>query len=169
MTYRCWHLGALGVVLGVFACESPAGLEVAIDHLIQTRATKYTLEPQEGGWGVEIPYRFTNRTGETVYLANCWGVLHVRLERQMDGAWQTAWSPPIFQCDSPRIGIGPELLFQRTLHVTNPPLAGDTASQAQSDPSGTYRIVWDEVYFSNREPVPLEMRVSNAFRLLVPE
>jgi hypothetical protein len=168
MTLRHWHV-ALGIVLGSFACDSPVALDLAKNPLIQTDSLEYTLRADRNGWAVDIPYVFTNLTGATVYLSNCRGGFALHLERQVGGAWQTAWSPAVLLCSSPSIGIRRGAQFERVLDVWGATPGGHTYPHFDiMDPSGTYRIVWDAAY-SDDGPIPLEMRVSNAFELVVAE
>ena len=162
---RCWYTAALGVLFGALGCESSTGLDPESNPLIQTDSPQYTLQTEGIGWGVDIPYVFTNRTGAIVHLANCLGSFPLHLERKDQGAWHTAWSPVILLCSMPSIVIDRNARFADTLRVWGAPQDSDRAPQFDTDePSGTYRIVWDAVGSPDRL-IPLEMRVSNEFVL----
>jgi hypothetical protein len=162
---RSWLLPMVGMSLGELGCESSTGLAPESERLIQTDSPQYDLQPEWIGWRVDIPYVFINRTGGTVYLANCNGGFGLHLEREDSGSWHTAWSPVILLCLSPPIVIERNVTFTDTLHVWGVPPGSDAIPQFDvDDPSGTYRIVWDAAHWSS-EQIPLVMRISNRFLL----
>ena len=121
---------------------------------------------------MEIPYVFTNRTGGPVYLVNCRGAFALHLEREDDGAWRTAWVPVLQLCLSLPIVIETNTTFVDTLEVWGAPAGSNTYPQFDADdPSGTYRIVWDNALSSFQDSypfgpqIPLDARISNPFTL----
>ena len=156
----------VAVCLGGLACEDSTGLSLESEPLIQTDSPEYRLQPYGAGWRVQIPYTFTNRTGRTVYLANCNGGFGLHLDRDDNGTWRTAWSPVLLLCLSPPIVIGRHARFTDTLCVQGARPGTDVRPEFDlDDPSGTYRIVWDAAYSSSGPDIPLEARISNRFVL----
>lgn len=157
------------------ACGVP--LEVITrepDRPIQTDRLGYELRSGEGGYEVEIPFAYTNRTGETVYVVNCNRSLAISLEKEVAGEWVRAWTPVAPLCLSEPIAIPAGATYEDTLAVfaghpsndVHPKFAGD------GEPEGTYRLVWYGLvhdYDPDRpgfgEPVPPEGTVSNRFAL----
>jgi hypothetical protein len=154
-------------------CNDSTGLERDSEPLIQTHATEYKLKGDGPGLGVDIAYVFTNRTGGAVYLVNCGGSFGLHLERKAELGWHFAWGPVLNQCLSPPIVIEPNATFAGTLRVWGAPPGSNTYPQFDvDDPSGTYRIVWDDALSSfdaDSYPfgaqIPLEARISNRFTL----
>lgn len=145
------------------------------DAPIRTSATSYTLHATGGGYGVDIPIRFHNVTGRTLYIVNCHSILVPVLEKRVGDAWQPWWSGVTPLCLSPPIVIRPGEVLERTLPVWGA-LPGRNTMPAWEDQQieGTYRIVMTSVVFNYRdsaatpgfgESVPLEYRVSNEFEL----
>ena len=158
----------------VLACDTFYGPSDNGDPLIQTDALEYQLTPDWVGLRVEIPYTFTNRTGDRVYLVNCNGSFSIHLEREQDGEWKHAWSPVHNLCLSPPIVVEPNGTFSDTLNVWGAP--PDSLHIGPSfdvaDPSGVYRIVWGTGLWSFQSDtlpfgplIPLEWRISNHFTL----
>lgn len=162
----------LAAALAGWGCEASTGLARDNERLIQTESLAYDLRSDGLGLRVEIGYVFTNRTGATVYLVNCRGAFALRLEREVEAVWRTAWGPVLNQCLSPPIVIESGATFVDTLHVWGGPPGSNSYPQFDTDdPSGTYRIVWEAALssYQDRLPfgpqIPLEARISNRFTL----
>ncbi len=163
----------LAVSLGGLGCEDSTGLDRDSDRLIQTEATEYDLQWDGLGLTVDIPYVFTNRTGGTVYLVNCNGGFGLHLERKANLGFRPAWWPVLRNCLSAPIVIENNDTFVDTLRVWGAPPGGNISPEFDvDDPSGTYRIVWDDALSSFNgylypfgEQIPIEARISNWFTL----
>ncbi len=175
------------VSLGGLGCETPTQADPDTeqpirfpesDYPIQTELFEYVLRPDTltvpgvRALRTEIWYMFTNRTAAPVYLLNCRGGFDARLQREQDGAWHTAWAPPLLRCLSPPIVIDQNATFIAPLPVWAAPHGSNIAPQFDvEDPSGTYRILWADAFssFMDAYPfgtrLPLELRVSNPFTL----
>ena len=129
-------------------------------------------------WYVEltIPMTYTNRSGEVVWLTSCGqDYIHPpRLERRVDGAWETAYEPPHRACGGPSIRLEPGASHSYEFRIRG----HDPHSAARVQPvwypdqvAGEYRINWWKslvlVTGQDRlpDPVPLEERISNTFRI----
>ena len=163
----------LAASLAGLGCESSTGLARDSERLIQTESLAYDLRSDGLGLGVEVEYVFTNRTGAPVYLVNCRGAFGLRLEREAEDGWRPAWGPIINQCLSAPIVIESNATFVDTLQVWGAPPGSNTFPQFDvQDPSGTYRIVWEDALSSFQDDlfpfgpqIPLEARISNRFTL----
>lgn len=172
MAARLPVLGAC-IALPVLAvgCDSPLSVS---DPLLVTDEPSYVVRFDGLGWGAEIPYTFTNRTGASVYLVNCNGSFGLLLERWEDGQWKTAWSPVMPDCLSPPIVIADGQTFPSTVHMWGAVPGTNHYPQLDGgNPGGTYRIVWINALSSFQDHLPFgeqiarEYRVSNAFELVV--
>jgi hypothetical protein len=123
---------------------------------IQTDSLQYHLDFDGRGLHARIPYVFTNRTGGTVSITNCRGLFALHLEREANGSWHPAWSPVLLGCLSAAIVIENNAEYRDTVDVWGAPPGGNSYPQFdKQDPTGTYRIVWDDDH----------SRVSNRFVL----
>lgn len=163
----------------VSCARQPLDLDAAAavegDAPLVTSAGAYVLTESGGGFATEIPVTFHNVTGATLYIVNCRGALAPTLERQTDAGWQRFWTSVQLLCLSPPIVIAPNASIADTVRVWGA-LPGRNAEPSfrDEDLDGTYRIVLDNVvhnydasHTAGRfgDPVPLEQRVSNTFRL----
>lgn len=87
--------------------------------LVQTDSLRYAFEETENQLEVEIPYRYENRTGDTICLNNCRGAFHIELEKRVEGTWEMVWAPIIAACASPPIEFAPDSVFRDTLTVVH--------------------------------------------------
>ncbi len=140
---------------------------------IRTDRAEYTARRVADGVEVEIPFTYTNRTGRTVYVVNCNGIAPPGLQKRVDGEWMRAWSAAVPLCLSPPIVIGAGRTYTDTLRVfAGTPSSGVAPVLEVEEVEGVYRLVWENVvhdYDDARpgfgEPLPLEARISNPFRL----
>ena len=151
-------------------CASPTA--PADSPLLQTDSTAYDLVQTENDLHVSIAYAFTNQTGGRVYLVNCNGAFALHLERNEGDEWQTAWSPVLPACLGPPIVIAEDEVWRDTVEVRAGLHGSNLFPQFDvADPSGTYRIVWDNALDSFQDrlpfgtPIPLSERISNVFTL----
>jgi hypothetical protein len=127
----------------------------------------------------EIPFRYTNRTGETLVLTGCSPPEAPQLEWWSGEDWRPAFHHIVLLCLSAPFVIPPNRVIHDTLRLRvnrdsiGP--AGVVAPHWQaSHTSGQYRLMWP---LRNRASAdhsdewlggsvrPLEERVSNTFRL----
>lgn len=128
---------------------------------------RYVAGAVEGIHGIAINHRFTNRTTDTLYLVNCNGAFGVSLEREVDGEWQNAWSPPIPACLSSPIVIEPGGRHPGSLVV---PVVAE-ADPVDGVVPGIYRLMWGSILPSwsdagpLAEAIPVEERTSEPFEV----
>lgn len=144
--------------------------------LVQTDTLGYEFEETEYELEVEIPYRYENRTGDTICLNNCRGSFSIELEKRIEGTWETVWAPAIPACASPPIKFAPDSVFGDTLTVVH---RKDEDSFPKMDVErfdGVYRVnvtaasrvgptPEGQEFKCGGEQLPKENRVSNPFVL----
>jgi hypothetical protein len=162
------------VSAALLGCDSPTAVQRDSEAPIQTELRQYELSFDSlGFFHLAIPYAFTNQTGGPVYIPNCLGSFLLHLEREVDGEWRTALSPLIPMCLSAPIVIADGARFVDTLEVVGGLPGSRYGDQFDvADPTGTYRLVWDDALSSYQESqrphgpeLPIDARVSNRFTL----
>jgi hypothetical protein len=170
--FRCILL--LG--LSTQGCAPSSGTEQSQGNapLIQTEQSNYTAEVGPRTAELTIRFRFTNRTGNTVYVAGCRGVDPPVLEKQLDGAWVSVYAPLVDLCEPTVHPIKPTEVYRSAFRV----LAGLPGSRVAPklqvpEIEGTYRLVWNIYgrWRSGHAPMPddllpVEQRTSNPFRIM---
>jgi hypothetical protein len=154
---------------------------VESDPLIRTDRQVYTAKrgtskSEDGtvvGRFVEltIPLRYTNFTGNSIYLPTCLGVNPPVLEKKQGSEWVVAYSPAVPACLGPPQVIEPGKTFDYVYQVEGYLPGGNTFPQFETSVPGTYRIVWGAYGTwtpTSTEPglgreLPLAKRVSNEF------
>lgn len=127
---------------------------------IQTELLQYHLSFDGIGLEAKIAYVFTNRTGGPVYIPNCRGSFYLHLDRE-HGGWHKAWSAGVLTCGGSPIVVESDSVFRDTLVVWGAPPGTNWYPQFdKQDPTGIYRIVWDEALSSSSDgpPIPLDSR-----------
>lgn len=143
------------------------------DRPLQTDRLTYEIRRENDELRAEIPFTYTNRTGNTVFVVNCQGYAPPVLEKLVDGEWQLAWAAVTMSCLSPPIVIEPGETYKETLVVyAAEPGTRKAPTFEVAEIEGIYRLVWHGLvhdYDQNRadfgEPLPLEERTSNSFVL----
>lgn len=153
---------------------TPPTVERDTTALVQTDSLIYRLEREWAGLRTTIRFSFTNPLPDTVYMVNCNGVVSGQLEKRSDGGqWIAMWSPVLPACLSPPVVIAPGATYEGTLPVWGALPGTNAAPQFNSsEVEGVYRMVWGSLvlhYDDSRQgfgdPVPLSVRISNAFVL----
>jgi hypothetical protein len=182
----------LFLLLFLFACQEsrqpaePTAAEPPTDSqavqepsedatLLKTDREEYLLQQDGSGYSVTIGYAYTNRTGGPVYLSNCNGDVSPAVQRLEGGEWQVAWSPVMNECLSLPVVIPDSGAYRNSVRLFVSPQDGDTYTDFLSERKGNvYRLIWGQAYSSFDmngypfgEPLPLDQKVSNAFRLAV--
>jgi hypothetical protein len=157
------------------AAPLPGALPLEGEAHLRTGSDSYQLTRRDGGWATSIDFTFTNPLAENVYVVNCRGGVLLGLERWSGEAWERAWSPVELQCLSPPIVIAPGETLRHTLPVWGSDPGRNHHPEFVVTPvEGTYRLVWSQPVLRWRgdyvdgafgDPVPAELRVSNAFTL----
>jgi hypothetical protein len=135
--------------------------------------TLVTLERSGEGYMARFPYTFTNRFGAPIYLVNCNGDISPSLQRRVGEAWEDWWIPMMNGCLSPPVVVKAGGTLSDSAWVGIRPDDGRYYSELIAGGDSTlYRLVWHQALASfdaAARPfgptVPLEHRVSNAFRL----
>ena len=182
--------GLMAALSSLAGCDSSLGPEARLppetQTLLETDRGSYVLhrsvyweerKDETRVWfETRIPYSFRNESGAPVSLLNCRGAFGHHLEYWSGDAWIPAWWPVQFQCLSPPIVIAQEATVVDTLWVGGfAPGVSALPQFHQADPTGIYRIVWDDAYHGYHDfdgeswgsQLSLEQRVSNWFRLKV--
>lgn len=166
--------------------ETRPEIRVDPDAPVQTDRTTYLLRPVDppsgpspiGHQEVVIPIRYVNRTGDTVYLGYCdREPPRFQVEKKVDGEWVLAHRGPI--CTATLIyrpfPILPGEVYTDTLRLTHFRSERVGPRFEVSSIPGTYRAIldiytsWNPERIREREPLPLPERVSNEFRIELPE
>ncbi len=139
----------------------------------QTDRLSYTLVSTPRGIEGNIAYVLTNRTQAPLHIVNCNGSTALSLEKQIGDQWVKAWSAIVPACLSQPIIVQPAQEYRDVVHVFggHPGTMFDPKFSVDPVP-GVYRLVWRDVLESFApdarpfgEPIPLNQRTSNRFRL----
>lgn len=160
-------------VLVIAACATPLAPHDRDPSLpLQTEDLTYELRESARGLEMDIPFTYTNETGETVYVVNCNGNAPPSLQKRVDGEWVRAWAPVVPLCLSAPIVIAAGETYTDTLRVRAGHRNSNTFPQFEVGGPGVYRLLWHRVvhdYDSDRQdfgdPLPVAERVSNSFRI----
>jgi len=167
-------LACLLAGLALTACEEGVlGFGDDSEVAFRTDRTSYALEATEMGVRVDIPFSYTNRTGQDVYVVNCNGIAPPLLEKWAEGRWEIAWVPMVPDCLSPPIVIRDGSAHRDTLRVFAGYGSVDIYPEFQiGERAGRYRLVWERVLWSFDagaypfgEKLPSELRISNDFTI----
>ena len=169
------RLALVAASAAAFGCSDTGPIELArSDEPIQTDSLHYQLAFDGIGYHVKIPYIFTNRTGGTVYIVNCDGFFDLHLEHDDDtrSPAHSAWAPVLDECLSAPIVIENDATFTDTLDLWGAAPGQNVDPEFdRADPSGIYRIVWDDALSSYQDQLPFgspiarDARISNRFTL----
>lgn len=175
-------LRSIGMVLGAIAlfaaCQGtdPVRTDPLLNldqgaTALRTDRDRYTVRRVEGSLVVDIPYTYTNPTDGPVYVTSCQVPTPPVLEKRVGDEWVTAWAPAVLLCLGPPLVIGAGETYSSTLQVrAGPPGSNVEPRFTAPEVPGEYRLVWSVVRNYDREsgrgePLPLELQVSNTFRL----
>lgn len=179
---RCSHWGRILIALVLaIACSSvpraPAG--PASPHLL-VPAREYHLRDDGQLYHAEIPFRYTNRTGDTLVLTGCNPPPRPTLEWWDGSRWRYAFDHIQLDCLSSPFVIPPGTVIHDTLHLRVSPDSvlrdghGVRPYWLASRTVGEYRLTWplqSQALTADRRaryggPLrPLSERASNTFRL----
>jgi hypothetical protein len=143
---------------------------------------EYAVRLDNGFYRAEIPYRYTNHTGETLLITGCHPPRHPTLEWWNGDEWRPAFMHVELLCLSAPFVIAPEAVIDDTLRLqVSRDSVGPTGRLVvpyweASHEVGDYRLVWslkDRAPLSHPDPWlggplrPLAERASNTFRLRI--
>jgi hypothetical protein len=157
-------------------CSAATGVrdlrEAATAPDFQTDSAAYRLRTTSIGYEALIRVTYTNHSGGTAYFVNCNGGTGVALQKLIDGAWTSVWSPVLLMCLSQPIVVAPGATWSTAVHVFGGYPGTNTGPQFTiTDIPGTYRLIWTEALSSYQsklpfgDPLPPERTVSNVFSL----
>jgi hypothetical protein len=178
---RISWLANLSIALLGAACSattsSPSISDAGRDSVpdFQTDSLAYTLRATSTGYEGRIGARFTNKTDGTAYFVNCQGGTGVELQKLIDGAWKSVWSPVLLLCLSPPIVVASGGKQDLAISVFGGFPGCHCAPQFSiTDIPGVYRAVWTGAVSSYQTqglpfgaPLPEEHRISNRFTIAV--
>jgi len=146
---------------------------------IQTDRLHYVARRRYEGVEFSVPFTYTNRSADTVFLPNCRvesGVdLDMALQKRVRGQWHRVWGSGTLLCLSPPVVIAPGKTYTDTLEV----FGGTPGKQVYPEfevreVEGEYRLAWtqlrgpfDAARYPQGDTLPLDAKVSNAFALTV--
>lgn len=134
----------------------------------------HMLREQSGGLDATIPYTYTNRTGDSVFLTNCNGDVSPSIQTRSGERWVDWWSPIMNECLSRPVIIAPGATYRDSLRFHISVQDGSIyQTLIKSRSQGTYRLVWPQAlrsFDANRYPfgkrLPLAWRTSNALHFM---
>jgi hypothetical protein len=140
--------------------------EKPVDAPIQTDKKIYKVAVTPQSVKFTINYNYENRTGGVVILPTCKRPYRPLLEKKVEGRWVTVVHPIELMCAGPPVRIEPGETYRDKFEVEaflpgnnmHPELKVDI-----QEIEGVYRLV--HVFTWQNQPLPLEDRVSNEFKL----
>jgi hypothetical protein len=172
----------LAVALVLLSCNAPSAPPgPAAPHLVVPEE-EYVIRGDSEMYAAEIPFRYTNRTQDTLVITGCRPPEPPRLEWWTGSEWRLAFQHASLLCLSPPFVIPPGTVIDDTLrlHVPRDTIGpGGSVIMPYWEAShrlGEYRLVWP---LQNQAPPakrsewqgggvrPLGERVSNTFRLRI--
>jgi hypothetical protein len=163
------------------ACSPPPPVEVTRDRSapIQTDRLQYVARRAYEGVEFSVPFTYTNRSADTVFLPNCRVEgrpdLDMALQKRVRGQWHRVWGSGTLLCLSPPVVIAPGKTYTDTLEV----FGGTSGKQVYPElevreVEGEYRLVWTQLHtgfdsepYPQGDTLPLDAKVSNPFTLKV--
>lgn len=166
---------AIQASTGVAQTAAAELLQRDMTKSFQTDTLTVTLVSTTEGLTGDIAYSFANHTAQPVYIVNCNGATDLRLEKQVNAQWVTAWGPAVPACLSPPIIVQPEHTYRDVVEVfSGHPTNNLYPKFSVDDVPGVYRLVWRDVLhtfdpntYPFGEALPLDKRISNMFYLQV--
>jgi hypothetical protein len=141
---------------------------------LTTDREEYRVERTADSLTLHIVATLTNHAAQPVYLHPCGRTQpSFVLEKWVDGAWKNAYSqacPAMLMIDPPRVEPGASRTDTAHVNAARDP---NTMPRFEVEPiAGDYRLVYTQAYASWKpgegpgELLPLEQRVSRAFRII---
>jgi hypothetical protein len=138
---------------------------------LRTSAAQYVVATEPTVYTADIPLTYSNPLGRALAVPACRWPFNPVLEKLVDGEWVRAFQWPELACIGPPLVIprGAAHSFVFALRASRLPNTMPVFEVAEIP--GTYRFVW---WVSVHDPaadtgvgapLPLELRVSNAFEL----
>jgi hypothetical protein len=116
-----------------------------------------------------------NPRADTSFIINCGGATGLYLEKQAGDTWTRAWTAVVPQCLTAPFVIPPNGHYTTLIDLYGAAKNVNAAPQfVVDDIPGVYRFVWTQIVdsftrqpLSAGPPVPIELRRSNAFAVVV--
>src|SRR5688572_4121268 len=112
-------LGILACAILMTACNPPEKPLIQNDSVAtqagNPQGQEIRIQKTDLGYAAEIPYTYTNRSGDSVYLVNCNGDVSPSIERLVGDQWQAVWQPATNACLSPPVVIANGASYSDTL------------------------------------------------------
>jgi hypothetical protein len=172
----------LGFLLIIPACSALSAPDELPSPQLVVPDVEYAVRIEGDSYRAEIPFRYTNRTGDTLVLTGCHPPGVPRLQWWNGDAWLMAFQYIELLCLSAPFVIPPGMIIDDTLRLqvsrdSIGPTGHLTLPYWEASPSvGEYRLMWP---LQNQAPPaereqglggparPLADRISNTFRLRI--
>lgn len=161
----------------VSTSDGDAGAAIRTDRL------EYAARPVAGGVAFDVPFTYTNRSADSVFLVNCQiGIrvgeqvvrrvaLAMELEKRSGGAWKPVWGAITDLCLSPPVWVAPGASYTDTLRVFGGRPGGHAGPELEvAEVAGEYRLAWPQLRraspsrrYPDGDTLPAASRTSNAF------
>ncbi|MGH7477611.1 MAG: hypothetical protein ACRELD_15190 [Longimicrobiales bacterium] len=149
-------------VLSACAGERSSPTE-SVGPAMGTDSAVYHARLDERTIRVTIGFRYTNRTDGPVYVGRCRFDHPPSLQKLVEGAWVTAYSPVVLMCWEPPTVIARGATYDGVLHVVMGRAGTNIHPKVEVPPlAGTYRLFW---YISGQDPLPERERTSTPFEI----
>ena len=167
LTGACSNDGSTADVSG------PEASRQSSEALVRTQGSEFQLSVSDGMLKGRVPYTYRNTLADTLYIVNCRGFVAASIQKKSGNTWTDFWSPIVLSCLSAPVKIAPGASLSGVAEIYGSrPGTNTFPTLPTGDLTGTYRLLISPVVhnYNDRgqgfgDPVPLEQRVSNEFRL----
>ena len=183
MIDRSFRVGA-GTVLGgcavflLHGCVYSGLLTEELPRSLQTSRESYLVEIHASQPILEVPYHFTNRQGETVFVRVCAGTIAASFERRIEGLSQPTNLTTVSGCEVEVRSVATGEILRDTATVIWRSVGDDDDPRTfrYGAVAGEYRIRLSQAAATPRvapvppggTTVPPELPVSNMFHVVEP-
>jgi hypothetical protein len=173
---------ALGLLFIIPACHALSAPDEVRSPQLVVPGVEHAVRLEGGFYSAEIPFRYTNRTGDTLVITGCHPPGVPRLEWWNGEAWRMAFQYIELMCLSAPFVIAPGTIIDDTVRLSVfrdsvGPSGHLTLPHWEASRSvGEYRLMWPlqnqapparRREYLGGTPRPLADRISNTFRLRI--